>query len=79
MLAEETSPAVVHHKDQGKHYTVVSLMKSAHTKVDVLTVEIKAVRVIPEDLPLSPVPDLYKRPISHSHKVPVSTPQQNLR
>lgn len=57
----------------GKHYTVVSLMKSAHTKADVLTVEIKVVRVIPEDLPLSPMPDLYKRPISHSHRVPVST------
>lgn len=41
-------------------------MKSAHTKADVLTVGIKAARVIPADLPLSPTADLYKRPQSQS-------------
>lgn len=43
---------------QADHYTVGALMKSAHTEADVLTVGIKAVGVIPGDLPLSPVVDL---------------------
>lgn len=50
-------------------------MKSAHTKAHVLTVGIKAVRVIPGVLPLcNPMADLYKSLISHGHIVPVSTP-----
>lgn len=48
-------------------------MKSPHTKAYVLTVGIRLVRVIPGVLPLSPVADLYKRPISPRHRVPVST------
>lgn len=49
---------MVHHGEQGNHRTVVALMKSAYTKAIVLTVGIKAVRVIPGVLPLySLVPD----------------------
>lgn len=72
-LAEETSPAVVCHGEQGNHHTVVALMKSAHTKAYVLTVGIKVVRVIPGVLPLSPLADLYNGLISHRHRAPVST------
>lgn len=60
-------------KRANHHTVVVALMKSAHTKACALTVGIRAVGVIPGVLPLSPVADLNKRPISHRHRVPVST------
>ncbi|AWP20708.1 Hypothetical protein SMAX5B_001749 [Scophthalmus maximus] len=52
-----------------------ALMKSAHTKANVLTVGIKAVGVMPGVLPLcGPAADLCGRPISRRHRRPVSTP-----
>lgn len=46
---------------------LVALMKSARTKTDVLTVRIKAARVILGDLSHSPAADLDYRPIIRPH------------